>query len=38
VRALRAIAIALLASLAFGFAVGTWIRLQAEKPSYYIVG
>jgi uncharacterized protein YneF (UPF0154 family) len=38
VKALRAIALALLMSLLVGLAIGTWIRLQLEQPSYYIVG
>ncbi len=41
-KALRAIALALLMSLLMsllvGLAIGTWIRLQLEQPSYYIVG
>ena len=37
-RALRAIALALLASLLVGFAIGTWIRHYAERPTYYVVG
>jgi len=37
VKALRAVVFALLFALFFGFAVGTAIRLNAEKPTYYIV-
>jgi hypothetical protein len=37
VKALRATALALLFALLLGFAVGTLIRLQAERPTYYIV-
>jgi hypothetical protein len=37
VKALRAVALALLFALCFGFAVGTWIRLDSEKPNHYIV-
>ncbi len=35
-RALRAVLIAVLISLALGFAIGTWIRLQLERPVYYL--
>lgn len=37
-KTLRAVALALLFALLFGFAVGTVIRLQAERPTYYVVG
>jgi hypothetical protein len=36
VKVLRVFALALLASLAFGLAVGSWIRLQLEAPAHYI--
>jgi len=36
VKWLRAILLALLASLLFGLAVGTWIRLRLERPTWYI--
>lgn len=37
-KALRAIALALLASLLVGLAIGTWVQLQLASPAYYIVG
>jgi uncharacterized protein YneF (UPF0154 family) len=38
VKTLRAIGLALLVSLLVGLAIGTWIRVQAEQPTRYIVG
>ena len=35
-RILRRVAIALLCSLAAGFAFGTCVRLRAERPTVYI--
>ncbi len=32
----RKVLLALLFSLLFGFAVGTWLRLRLEKPVYYL--
>lgn len=36
VKWLRAVLLALLASLLFGLAIGTWIRLRLERPTWYI--
>jgi hypothetical protein len=35
-KALRAVALALIAALAIGLAVGTWLRLQLEQPTIYL--
>jgi len=35
---LRSVALALLASLLFGFAVGLWLRCQLERPSAPYLG
>ena len=35
-KAIRAILFALLMSLLFGLAVGTWLRLQLEQPVRYL--
>ena len=37
-RALRGIALALLASLLVGLAIGSCVPLQPARPAYYIVG
>lgn len=37
-KTLRAIGLALLISLLVGLAIGTWIRIQSERPTRYIVG
>ena len=36
VSVLRTVLLALLASLLFGLAVGTWLRLRLERPTWYI--
>jgi hypothetical protein len=34
--ALRAVGLALLASLLFGFALGLWLRCEVERPKRYL--
>jgi hypothetical protein len=36
VRALRAVLLAMLFSLLFGAAIGTWLRLRMERPRSYL--
>jgi hypothetical protein len=35
-RVVRSILLALLLSLGFGLALGTWIRLSLERPVFYL--